>query len=72
MEEKKEKLRNKLGGGIKRALDLFSGTGTVGKRLKEHGYEVVSLDILSRGQPTICCDILKWEYQKEYPLDILH
>ena len=53
-----------------RVLDLFSGTGSVGKVLQEHGYEVVSLDNQTRWQPTHCQDILTWNY-RQYPQDIL-
>ena len=63
----KEKGKEKLGGGTKRALDLFSGTNSVGKRLLEHGYEVTSLDILPQGQPTICCDILSGNTKRSTP-----
>jgi site-specific DNA-cytosine methylase len=49
-----------------RALDLFSGTGSVSKRLTELRYEVVSLDINRAGNPTICCSILDWKF-KELP-----
>ena len=49
-----------------RMLDLFSGTGTVGKVFQQLGYEVTSLDIKSHFHPTICADICEWEY-KQYP-----
>ena len=49
-----------------RMLDLFSGTGSVGKRFLLQGYEVVSLDIKRSEHPTICMDILRWKF-KEYP-----
>ena len=44
------------------ALDLFSGTGSVGQRLKEWGYEVISLDIEAGMNPTHVADVLKWHY----------
>lgn len=47
-------------------LELFSGTGSVGKVCKEIGWDVVSLDIDERAD--IVCDILKWDY-KVYPKD---
>jgi site-specific DNA-cytosine methylase len=51
----------------RRALDLFSGTGSVGDRLRELGYEVVSLDISPACRPTIVADILNWQFRKKYP-----
>ena len=50
----------------KRALDLFAGTGSVTRVLQQAGYEVVSVDNNPRYQPTICGDILEWDYRK-YP-----
>ena len=52
-----------------RALDLFSGTGSVANRLRELGYEVVTLDIDPRTNPTICCSVGEWDYSR-YPLAI--
>ena len=49
-----------------KVLELFSGTGSVGKCCKELGWEVVSLDIDERAD--IVCDILKWDY-KQYDKD---
>ena len=43
-----------------RLLELFSGTGSVGKVARALGYEVVSLDLTGA---TICCDILDWDYK---------
>lgn len=42
-----------------RVLELFSGTGSVGKVCKELGYDVISLDLKNAD---INCDILKWDY----------
>ena len=55
----------------KRALDLFSGTGSVGQRLREWGYEVISVDINPNVGADVCVDILKWPVQKIFPQDIL-
>lgn len=43
-----------------RLLELFSGTGSVGKIYEHHGYEVISLDIDNRANINI--DILNWDY----------
>ena len=51
----------------KRVLDLFCGSGSVSKRLKELGYDVISLDINHRCHPTILCNILRWKYRQQFP-----
>ena len=45
-------------------LELFSGTGSVGKVAKDIGFEVVSLDLKNAD---INCDILNWDYT-QYPI----
>ena len=45
---------------MKRLLELFSGSGSVGKVAKDLGYEVVSLDLKDAN---INIDILKWNYK---------
>jgi hypothetical protein len=45
-------------------LDLFSGTGSVGKVASQMGYEVTSLDLKGAD---INCDILEWNYKKYEP-----
>lgn len=44
-------------------LELFSGTGSIGRVAKDRGFDVVSLDLRNAD---INCDILEWNY-KEYP-----
>ena len=51
-----------------RCLELFSGTGSIGKCCKELGIETLSLDIDGRADITI--SILDWDY-KAYPKDSL-
>ena len=60
--------RTKINPG--RALDLFSGSGAVGRTLSAKGFEVTSLDIDKSASPTICANILEWDYEK-YPPTIL-
>lgn len=48
-----------------RVLELFSGTGSVGKVCRNKGWEVVSLDLKSADINT---DILKWDYKNAYPV----
>ena len=45
-----------------RLLELFCGTKSVGRTFEAAGWEVVSLDILSKFEPTILCDIRSWDY----------
>ena len=54
-----------------RALELFSGTGSVRRMCESKGYQVTSLDINIRTQADIICDILKWNY-REYPPNYFH
>ena len=49
---------------MKRMLDLFSGTGSVGSVFKSAGWEVVSLDRDSKADIQI--DILDWDYKETY------
>jgi hypothetical protein len=49
-----------------RLLDLFSGTGSVGRAFEECGWEVVSVDLEPKFAPTHVADVLKWDY-KQYP-----
>ena len=55
---------------VKRALDLFSGTGLVSSTLKGLGWEVMTLDFAPRAKPDIQDDILWWNHIV-YPRDIL-
>ena len=45
-----------------RALELFCGTKSVGKVLQEHKREVTSVDLEQKFEPSICADVLDWDY----------
>ena len=47
-------------------LELFSGTGSVGRAFAEKGWEVISSDSDPKTDATIHEDILKWDYST-YP-----
>ena len=47
-------------------LELFKGTGSVGKVAHKLGYEVLSIDFDPIYTPTIETDILDWDYSKYY------
>ena len=49
-----------------RVLELFCGTKSLGKAFEALGADVVSLDLNPKVNPTICTNILTWEYE-EYP-----
>lgn len=54
-----------------RLLELFSGTGSVRKAVGSQFDEIISLDLLSEFSPTICQDILSWDYM-QFPADYFH
>ena len=43
-------------------LELFKGTGIVGRAFEKLGGGVVSVDINQKFKPTIAVDILDWDY----------
>lgn len=45
-------------------LELFKGTGSVGKVAKRMGMTVMSVDLLDKYTPDIVADILEWDYKK--------
>ncbi len=49
-----------------RCLELFSGTGSFNKVVKELGWENISLDLSNKFNPDININILDWDY-KIYP-----
>lgn len=44
-------------------LELFKGTGSVGKVAKKMGMTIMSVDILDKYMPDIVADILEWDYK---------
>ena len=44
-------------------LELFSGTGSVGKNAKKRGYKVISVDSDIDSKADIKVDILDWDYK---------
>ena len=48
-------------------LELFSGTGSVGRAFDTHGWEVTSLDVDPKARPTIVADVMTWDYKAFEP-----
>ena len=49
--------------GPKFLLELFSGTGSVGRPWREAGHRVFSVDLDPREAPDFCGDIREWDYK---------
>ena len=45
-----------------RLLELFSGTGSVGKVARELGWDVVSFDVCPKYKPDFCRDIMDFDF----------
>ena len=45
-----------------KVLELFKGSGSITTYFFNTDYEVISLDILKKYNPTICSDIMEWDY----------
>jgi hypothetical protein len=43
-------------------LELFSGTGSIGRAFEARGWDVISVDIDPRANATFCCDVAQWDY----------
>ena len=57
-----------------RLLEIFCGTKSVGKVFEKNGWEVTSVDLEPKFEPTICCDVLQLELDKWPPgyFDFIH
>ena len=56
----------------KRALDLFSGTGSVAHALRKQGYEVFTLDVNPHYHANFMVDILEWPVEKLFKPGFFH
>ena len=55
-----------------RALDLFCGGKSVAKVLEKWGYKVETLDMDPKRDPTLCVDVLQWNYREKFPPGYFH
>ena len=49
-----------------RLLELFCGTGSIGRAFERRGFEVISVDIAPKAKATHTCDIMQFDY-RQYP-----
>ena len=49
-----------------RLLELFCGTGSIGRAFERRGFEVISVDIDKKAKATHTCDIMEFDY-RQYP-----
>ena len=54
-----------------RILSLFNGTGSITRPFEAAGWEVQSVDIDPTHAPTVCTDILQWDYSSEPTPDVI-
>ena len=52
-----------------RALVLCSSTGSVDREFERKGWDVTSVDWLAKFRPTLCVDIMQWDYRAAFPKD---
>ncbi len=52
-----------------RVLVLCSGTGSVDRAFERRGWEVTSVDWSARFNPSICVDIMQWDYKAAFAQD---
>ena len=61
---RRKEIMEKYGRPI-RVLELFAGTGSVGKVCRKKGYEVISLDLKGAD---INVNIMDWDYKEAFPV----
>jgi len=54
-----------------RLLELFSGAGSIGRAFAAQGWEVISVDLDPRSNPTYCCDIAQWDWRCVGEVDVV-
>ena len=54
-----------------RILELFSGTGSIGRAFAALGWEVISVDLDPRANATYCCDVSTWDHSCVSDIDVI-
>ena len=52
-------------------LELFSGTGSIGRAFEAAGWTVTSVDLEPKFRPTICCDVLDLDVAQLPKVDLV-
>ena len=52
-------------------LELFCGSKSVGKVFEKEGWDVITLDIEKKFDPTICIDFMDWDYKSVQNIDCI-
>ena len=52
-------------------LELFSGTGSIGRAFAALGWEVISVDLDPRANATYCCDVSTWDHTTIGNVDVI-
>ena len=59
-------------GAKKKALDIFTGSGSVADALRKEGYEVFTLDIDPQSKANFTIDVLEWQVEKLFKPGFFH
>ena len=54
-----------------RLLELFSGTGSIGRAFAAQGWDVVSVDLDPHANATHCSDVAEWDYTCVGRVDVI-
>ena len=49
-----------------RLLELFKGTGSVGRVFEQNGWQVLSLDNNRSSGADLCLDVMRWDYRRDF------
>ena len=52
-------------------VEVFCGTKSFSKACEKKGWEVFTVDSKKRFKPTLCMDVMDWDYKAHAPPDVL-